>query len=150
MAAICHSRRSRKLKVQPKSWLSQKHRYNYFLHFSFCFILIILRLTELWPFKCQGHPVSMWHWPFICDLEKYRKVWKSIERPSRYSHLLTRHYPCNLQAKPTSLKHEYRGQIWGHPVTSSPWNILFLALFGTIFHIWSHNEPVFTISKFSI
>ena len=46
------------------------HSYNYFLHFSFCFVLIIPRLTKLWPIKCQGHPLSLWCWPLTCNLEK--------------------------------------------------------------------------------
>ena len=35
-----------------------------------CIISIIPRLTDLWPFKCQGHSVSLWCWPLTCNLEK--------------------------------------------------------------------------------
>ena len=49
----------------------------------------------------------------------------NLERQLWYLHLLTRHCPCNLLPQPTSPKHEYRGKLWGHPVTSSmtssPW-----------------------------
>ena len=31
---------------------------------------MIRRLTELRPFKCQGHPESLWRWPLTSDLEK--------------------------------------------------------------------------------
>ena len=44
---------------------------NYFLHFSFCFILIIPRLIELCPLNSQSHPVSLWCWHLTCNLEKY-------------------------------------------------------------------------------
>ena len=43
---------------------------NYFLHFSFCFILIIPRLIELCPLNSQSHPVSLWCWHLTCNLEK--------------------------------------------------------------------------------
>ena len=33
-------------------------------------MLIIPRLTEVWPFKCQGRPVSLWCWTLTCNLEK--------------------------------------------------------------------------------
>ena len=35
-----------------------------------CIILISPRLSDLWPFKCQGHSVSLWCWPLTCNLEK--------------------------------------------------------------------------------
>ena len=73
----------------------------YFLHFSFCFILIIPRLTELWPFKCQGHPLSLWCWPLTCNLEKFYSLISSfgmynLKRQLWYLHLLTWDCPCNL------------------------------------------------------
>ena len=47
------------------------------------------------------------------------------ERQLWYLHLLTKHCPCNLLPQSTSPKHEYRGKLWGHPLTSSmtssPW-----------------------------
>ena len=102
--------------------------------FSFGFILIIPRL----PFKCQGHPISLWHWPLTGDL-KNRYLLRSslgmhnLERRLRYSLLLTRHCPCNLLPQPTSSKHEYRGLLWGHPVTSSmtssPGSLMTICLF---------------------
>ena len=59
------------------------------------------------------------------------------ERRLRYSHFLTRHCPCNLLPEPTSHKHEYRGQIWGHPVmlsmTSSPWKYFFGMIWDGLF-----------------
>ena len=55
---------------ETESWLLLQQSYNYFLHFIFCFILIIPRLTELCPFKCQSHPVSLWFWHLTCNLEK--------------------------------------------------------------------------------
>ena len=82
------------------------------------------------PFKCQGHPVSLWRWPLTCNFEKCYSLRSSfgmynLERRLRYLHLLTRHCPCNLLPGPTSPKHEYRRKLWGHPVTSSvmssPW-----------------------------
>ena len=97
----------------------------------YCIILIIPRLTDLWPFKCQGHSGSLWCWPLTCNLEKCYSLRSSfsvynIERQLWYLHLLTIHCPCNLLAEPSSPKHEeYRWKLWGHPVTSlvtsSPW-----------------------------
>ena len=121
-------------KSETESWLLQQHTYDYFLHFSYCFILIIPRLTELRPFRCQCHPVSLWRWPLTCNLEKWYSLRSSfgmydLERRLRYLHLLTRHCPCNLLPEPTCPKHEYIGKLWGHPVTSSmmssPWKKLF-------------------------
>ena len=43
-----------KTESATKAWLLQQH--SYFLHFSFCSILIILRLTELRPFKIPRSP----------------------------------------------------------------------------------------------
>ena len=80
------------------------------------------------------HPVSLWRCPLTCNPEKCYLLTCSLgiynlKRGLRYSHLLTRHCPCNLLPEPTSPIHEYAGQIWGHPVTSlmmsSPWKILF-------------------------
>ena len=123
-------------RLQCVKFSKSQHSYNYFLHFSFCFILIIPRLTELWPFKCQGHPLSLWCWPLICNLEKCFSLRSSfgmynLERQLWYLHLLTGHCPCNLHPEPTSPKHGYREKLWGHPVassmTSSPWKRTFLA-----------------------
>ena len=54
------------------------------------------------------------------------------------------------------LFHLYRnieGRFWGHPVTSSmtssAWKLLFWHNLGRSFQIWSQNEAVFNISKFS-
>ena len=75
----------------------------------------------------------------------------NLERRLRYLHLLMRH--CNLLPEPTSPKHEYRGKLWGHPVTSSmmssPWKKLFWHNLGCFFHIWGQIEEVINISKFS-
>ena len=72
-----------------------------------CFILIIPRLMELWPFKCQGHIVSLWRWPLTCNLECYllrsSLGMYNLERQLRYSHLLMRHCLCNLFPEPTLL-----------------------------------------------
>ena len=120
-------------------------------------MLIIPRLTEFWPFKCQGHPVSLWCWPLACNLERCYSLRSSFgmynpERQLRYLHLLTRHCPCNLLTEPISLKHENRGKLWGHPVTSSmmssPWKKCWHNL-GRSVHIWGQIEAVFYISKFS-
>ena len=56
--------------IETESWLLLQHSHNFFLHFSFCFILIIPRLTELWPFKCQGHPVGLWSWLWPAILKR--------------------------------------------------------------------------------
>ena len=118
---------------ETKSWLLQQHTYDYFLHFSFCFILIIPRLTELRPFKCQGQTVSLWRWPLTSNLEKCYSLRSSfgmynLERWLRYLHLLTRHCPYNL--------------------LSSPWTFFWHNL-RCFLHIWGQIEAVFNISKFS-
>ena len=127
---------------ETESWLLLQHTYNYFLHFSFIFILIIPRLTELRPFKCQCHPVSLWRWPLTCNLEKCYSLRSSfgmynVERQLRYSHLLTRHCHCNLLSELTSPKDEYRGKLWGQPVTSSmtssPWKNFFGIIWDDLF-----------------
>ena len=124
----------------------------------FCIISIIPRLTDLWPFKCQGHSVSLWCWPLTCNLEKCYSLrssigMKNLERQLWYLHLLTRHCPCNLLAEPTSPKHEYRWKLWGHPVTSSmtssPWKNFSWHNLGRSFHIWGQIAAVLNISKFS-
>ena len=50
-------------------------------------------------------------------------------------------------------KHEYRGKLWGHHVTSSmtssSWKIIFGYNLGRSFYIWGKIEAVFNISKFS-
>ena len=143
---------------ETESCLLQQHSFNYFLHFSFCFMLIIPRLTQLWLFKWQDHPVSLWCWPLTCNLEKCYSLRSSFgmynqERQLWYLHLLTRQCPWNLLPEPCSPKHEYRGKLWDQPVTSSmpssPWKIFFWHNLGRSFHIWGHIEAVFNISKFS-
>ena len=70
----------------------------------------------------------------------------NLERQLWYLHLLTRHCPYNLLPEPSSPKHEYRGKLWGQPVTSSmtssPW-IFFGIIWDDLF------IAVFNISKFS-
>ena len=109
------------------------------------------------PFKCQGHPVSLWCRPLTCKLEKCYSLRSSfgmynLERRLRYLHLLTRHCRCNLLPEPISPKHEYRGKLKGHTVTSSmmssPWKIFF-GIIWDFFHVWGQIEAVFNISKFS-
>ena len=69
-ATKCGIRGYWKLKVKPNLGCCSNIAIYYLLHFSFCFVLIIPRLTELWPIKCQGHPLSLWCWPLTCNLEK--------------------------------------------------------------------------------
>ena len=123
-----------------------------------CIISIIPRLTDLWPFKCQGHSVSLWCWPLTCNLEKCYSLRScfgmyNLERQLWYLNSLTRHCPCNLLAEPTSPKHEYRWKLWGHPVTSSmtssPWKNFSWHNLGRSFHIWGQIAAVLNISKFS-
>ena len=87
--------------------------------------------------KCQGHPVSLWCWPLTCNLQKCYSFRSSFgmynqERQLWYLHLLTRYCPCNLLPQPTSPKHEYRGKLWDHPLTSSmmssSWKKTFLGM----------------------
>ena len=110
----------------------------------FGFISIIPRLMELWPFKCQCHPVSLWRWPLIGDLEKCYLLrsasgmyYLHVEGRLRYLHLLPRYCPCNLLPEPTSPEHQYIGQLWCHPVTSSLttslWKILFCIIWYGLF-----------------
>ena len=105
-------------------------------------MLIIPRLTEFWPFKCEGHPVSLGCWPLACNLEKCYSLRSSfgmynIERQLRYLHLLTIHCPCNLLPEPISPENEYRGKLWGHSVTSSmtssPWQKMFGIILDDLF-----------------
>ena len=56
----------------------------------------------------------------------------NLERQLWYLHLLTRHCPCNLLPEPSCSKHEYRGKLWGHPVTSSMTSSPRKNFFGTI------------------
>ena len=123
-----------------------------------CIISIIPRLTDLWPFKCQGHSVSLWCWPLTCNLEKCYSLRScfgmyNLERQLWYLNSLTRQCPCTLLAEPTSPKHEYRWKLWGHPVTSSmtssPWKNFSWHNLGRSFHIWGQNAAVLNISKFS-
>ena len=104
------------------------------------------------PFQCQCQPVSLWRWPLTCNLEKYYSLRSSfgmynLERRLRYLHLLTRHCPCNLLPEPTSPKHEYRGKLWGHPVTSSmmssPWKFFRLNLGRSFSYLRSNWSYVF-------
>ena len=77
----------------------------------------------------------------------------NLKRQLWYLHLLTWHCPCNLLPEPTSPKHEYRGKLWGHPVTlsmtSSPWKKLFRHNLERYLHIWGQIKAVFNISEFS-
>ena len=73
----------------------------------------------------------------------------NLERQLWYLHLLTRHCPYNLLPEPSSPKHEYRGKLWGQPMTSSmtssPWKYFFLHYLGRSFHMWCQMEAVFTL-----
>ena len=60
-------RRSWKLKVKPNHGCCSYIAITISYISVFCFIAIIPRLTEFWPFKCQGHPVSLWCWPLACN-----------------------------------------------------------------------------------
>ena len=120
--------------------------------------MIIPRLTQLWLFKWPGHPVSLWCWTLTWILEKCYSLRSpfgmyNLEIQLWYLHLLTRHCPYNLLPEPNSPKHEYRGKLWGQPVTSSmmslPWKLFFWHNLGRSFHIWCQIEAVFNISKFS-
>ena len=118
-ATKCGIRRSWKLKVKQNHGCCSNIAITISYISVFCFILI--RLAELWPFKCQGHPVNLWCWPWTCNLETCYSLRSSfgmynLERQLWYLHLLMRHCPCNLLPQPTSPKHEYRGKFWGHPV----------------------------------
>ena len=134
-ATKCGIRQSWKLKVKPNLGRCSNIAIT-ISYISFFFILILPRLTELWSFKCQGHPVSLWCWPLTCNLEKCYALRSSfgmynLEIQLWYLHLLTRHCPCNLLPEPNSPKHEHRGKLWGHPemssMTSSPWKKTLLA-----------------------
>ena len=70
----------------------------------------------------------------------------NLERPLRYSHVLTKHCPCHLLPERASPKHEYRGPtlrppcyvIEHHNPHRSPWKILFLAQCWRVFSfLWS-------------
>ena len=107
--------------------------------------------------KCQGHQVSLWRWPLTCNLEKCYSLRSSfgmydLERRLRYWHLLTRQCPCNLLPEPTSPKHEYRGKLWGHPMTSSmtssPWKEMFLGIIWDVFFISEVKLKLCLIFKF--
>ena len=52
--------------------------------------------------------------PTVCVLSRSLRIFKVATW-----HLLTRHCNCNLLPETTSPKHEYRGKLWDHPVTSS-------------------------------
>ena len=76
------------------------------------------------PFKCQGHPVSLWRWPLTCNLEKCFSLRSSfgmydLKRRLRHLHLLSRHCPCNLLPEPTSLlimniEGNFEATLWRH------------------------------------
>ena len=129
-ATKCGIRRSCKLKVQLNHGCCSNIAITISYLSGFCFILITPRLAE----SCQCHPTSLWCWPLTCNLETCYSLRSSfgmynLERQLWYLHLLKRHCPCNLLPQPTSPKHEYRGKLWGHSVTSSmtssPWKKLF-------------------------
>ena len=72
-------------------------------------------MTELRPFKCQGHLVTQWLWPLTCDLEKvsfkrYYSVMCNLEIRLCYSHCVFFIGLRNLLSEPPSLKQEYRLQ----------------------------------------
>ena len=77
----------------------------------------------------------------------------NLERQLWYLNLLTRHCPCNLLPEPTPPKHEYRGKLWGHPVTwsmtLSQWKKHFWHNLGRSFHTWCEIEVAFKIWKLS-
>ena len=85
-------------------------------------MLIIPRLTELWPFKCQGHPVSLWRWPLTCNLESVihwdRLLACNLERQLWYLHLLTRHCPSTCSRSQPLLNMNIEGNfeatLWHH------------------------------------
>ena len=111
--------------------------YNYDIHFSFCFILIIPRLTEFWPFKCQGHPVSLWCWPLACRRQDNYDIcihWRDIALAtySRSQSLLNMNIEGNFEA--TLWRHR-----WRHHHEKN-WHNL-----GHSFHIWGQIEAVFNI-----
>ena len=156
MAAKCGIRRSWKLKLKPNLGFRSNIAITISYISVFVFIWIIPRLMELWPYKCQGHPVSLWCWPLTCDFKKCNLLRSSLgmynpERRLQYSHLLTRNCPCNLLLEPTSPKHEYRRQLSGHPVTSSmtssPWKTYFWHNLRHPSHIWGQIEALFDILK---
>ena len=100
--------------------------------------------------------VSLWCWPLTSSLETRYSLKSSfgmynLERQLWYLLLLTRHCPCNLLPQSTSPKHEYKGKLWGHPVTSSmkssPWKNFWGHNLERSLHIWGQIEVVFNISK---
>ena len=127
---------------ETESWLLLQHSYNYFLHFSFCFILIIPGLTELWPFKCKCHPVNLWCW-----------LWPAISKSVIHWDRLLPHVsprktimifafieetlPLQLAFSRSQAKHEYRWKLGDHPVTSSmtpsPWKHFFGMIWDDLF-----------------
>ena len=112
-----------KLKVKPNCVCHS----NIAITISYISVLFHLdnpKIDELRSFKCWGHPVSLRRWPLTCDLATCYFLRSSLgmyilERRLRYSHLLTRHCPCNLLPERTSPKHEYRG-----PTLRSPCDII--------------------------
>ena len=103
-------------------WSQAIHRYA--LHVSFCFILTLKKMTELWLFMCQDHLVTSWHSPLTCDLKKSYLLRSSLviydlEIWLWYLCSFPRYWTKNLPWEPLSPKHEYRGQYsFSHPVTS--------------------------------
>ena len=77
----------------------------------------------------------------------------NLERPLRYSHVLTKHCPCHLLPGRASPKHEHRGPTL-RPLCDVIGDIItmkntFLYYLGRSFLIWGQNEVAFYISKFS-
>ena len=107
------------------------------------------------PFKCQGHPVSLWRWPLTCNLEKCYSLRSffgmyNLERPLRYLHLLTRHCPCNLLPRQPlinmNIEGNFEATLWRHRWCHHHGNFFWHNL-GCFFHIWGQIETVFNISK---
>ena len=114
MAVNCGLHLSWKLKVKPNLVCHSD------IHIGMPDILVFVspwcsKMTKLRPLKCEGHLATLWLWPLTYKLEKWYFIWYflvkcSVEIWSRYSHYFPRCLPDKLPPKPTSLKHEYRGQ----------------------------------------
>ena len=101
-------RRTLKPKVKPKL---EYHSSLATIHFIF-FILILYLLTELQPFKYQGHLVKLWPCPLTYDIEKSRVLrsfpdMHTLEIWLRYYSNFTGHWSSNWHPKQP---HEYRGK----------------------------------------
>ena len=131
MAANCGFRWSCKLKVKPNLGCCSN------IAITISYILVLFHLgnpkIELRPFNCEGHPVSLWRWPLTCDLETCCLLRSFLgmynQKDDRDIHIFWQ----DIALATCSPKHEFRGQLWGQPVTSSmtssPWKLL---LFGII------------------